>query len=144
MGTMSLTEEFSVAAIVYHRKEYLLLKYGVGHWEFVKGHKEKNETDEQTILRELREETSIIDAMIIKGFNEKYDYFFTQKNKSIHKFVTCYLIQSNTKQVTLSFEHADFAWLPFQKAFKRLTYDNAKKLLEKAHNFRKSPLAPFL
>ncbi|MHA2087259.1 MAG: NUDIX domain-containing protein, partial [Promethearchaeota archaeon] len=74
---MSEKEEFSVAAIVYKEKEYLLLKYGLGHWEFVKGHKEENESDEQTILRELEEETSITDAVIIKGFKEKYDYSFS-------------------------------------------------------------------
>ena len=141
---MSTFEEFSVAAVVYYNEEYLLLKYGLGHWEFVKGHKEENETDEQTILRELREETGIINASIIKGFKEKYNYYFTQKNKNIHKFVTCYLIQSEEKHVSLSFEHVDFVWLPFHKALKRLTYDNAKYLLEKAHNFRKSPLSPFL
>jgi len=141
---MSLLDEFSVAAIVYHNEDYLLLKYGLGHWEFVKGHKEKDETDKQTIFRELKEETCIMDAMVISGFKENYDYIFTKNHKKVHKFVTCYLIQSNTKQVTLSYEHVDFAWLPFQKAFKRLTYNNAKKLLQKAHNFRESPLAPFL
>ena len=141
---MSTFEEFSVAAVVYHGGEYLLLKYGLGHWEFVKGHKEQNETDEQTILRELREETGINNAFLVKGFKEKYNYYFTQKKKNIHKFVTCYLIQSKEKQVTLSFEHVDFVWLPVHKALKRLTYKNAKRILEKAHNFRKSPLSPFL
>jgi len=95
---MSLKEEFSVAAIVYHKNEYLLLKYGLGHWEFVKGHKEENESDEQTILRELEEETSITDAIIIKGYKENYEYYFT---------------------------------------FKMATFDNAKKLLQKADKFRK-------
>jgi 8-oxo-dGTP pyrophosphatase MutT (NUDIX family) len=141
---MSFTEEFSIAGIVYYGEEYLLLKYGLGHWEFVKGHKETNETDERTILRELQEETRITDAAVIKGFKEKYDYAFTQNKKKIHKFVTCYLIQSNSKQVILSYEHVDFAWLPFDNAIKRLTYDNAKRLLIKAHKFRKSPLTSFL
>ncbi|MFX0011336.1 MAG: bis(5'-nucleosyl)-tetraphosphatase [Candidatus Hermodarchaeota archaeon] len=141
---MSIFEEFSVAAVVYYDEEYLLLKYGLGHWEFVKGHKEENETDEQTILRELREETGIINASLINGFKKNYNYYFTQKNKNIHKFVACYLIQAKEKQVSLSFEHVDFVWLPFRRALKRLTYKNAKIILEKAHNFRKSPLSPFL
>lgn len=141
---MSIIEEFSVAAVVYHGEEYLLLKYGLGHWEFVKGHREENESEEQTILRELKEETGIVNALIVNGFKETYNYYFSQKNKKVHKFVTCYLIQSKEKHVILSFEHVDFAWLSFQKALKRLTYDNAKKLLKKAHNFRKSPLSPFL
>ncbi|MHA2128057.1 MAG: bis(5'-nucleosyl)-tetraphosphatase [Promethearchaeota archaeon] len=128
-----------MAAIVFYKSEYLLLKYGLGHWEFVKGHKEKNETDKETIFRELKEETGIKDAIIIDGFKEKYDYYFTFKDQHIHKYVMCYLIKSSTKDVELSYEHEDFEWLPFSKALKRLTYNNAKKLLLKADKFRKSP-----
>ncbi|MHA2038131.1 MAG: bis(5'-nucleosyl)-tetraphosphatase [Promethearchaeota archaeon] len=135
---MSEKEEFSVAAIVYKEKEYLLLKYGLGHWEFVKGHKEENESDEQTILRELEEETSITDAVIIKGFKEKYDYSFSFRGQRIHKYVNCYLIKANTKNVRISYEHEDYVWLPLHKALKRLTYDNAQRLLKKAHLFQKS------
>lgn len=133
---MELIEENSVAAVVYYKKEYLLLKYGLGHWEYVKGHIEKGETEKETLIRELEEETSIKEASIIEGFNEKYDYFFTIKGKKIHKFVSCYLIKSNTRDVTLSFEHVGYKWLSFQRAIKKLTYDNAKKILKKAYNFR--------
>jgi len=141
---MAVKEEHSIAAIVYFKNEYLLLKYGLGHWEFVKGHKEENETDEETIMRELMEETSIKDAEIIKGFKEKYDYNFIFRKQKIHKLVYCYLIESNTKKVKLSYEHDDFIWLPFNKAIKRLTFNNAKKLLKKAETFRTSSLTSFI
>ncbi|MFX0076350.1 MAG: bis(5'-nucleosyl)-tetraphosphatase [Candidatus Hermodarchaeota archaeon] len=135
---MSLKEEYSVAAIVYHENEYLLLKYGLGHWEFPKGHKEANESDEQAILRELREETGITDAVIIKGYEENYDYIFTFKGQRIHKFVRCYLIKSNTKNVKISYEHDDYIWLPLDKAIIKVTFENAKELLKKADKFRRS------
>ncbi|MFX1325688.1 MAG: bis(5'-nucleosyl)-tetraphosphatase [Promethearchaeota archaeon] len=134
---MSVTEEFSVAAIVYNEDEYLVLKYGLGHWEFVKGHKEENETDKQTILRELEEETNITEAQIIEGFIERYDYFFSFKGQNIHKFVNCYLIKSKNKEVKISYEHEDYVWLPLDKALKLVTYDNTRRLLRKAHEFRK-------
>ncbi|MFX1489011.1 MAG: bis(5'-nucleosyl)-tetraphosphatase [Promethearchaeota archaeon] len=134
---MNEREEFSVAAIVYNEEEYLLLKYGLGHWEFVKGHKEENETDEETILRELEEETGITDAEILDGFKEKYDYGFTFKGQRIHKFVNCYLIRVFTKDVKLSYEHVDYCWLTIHEAIKRVTYNNAKRLLKKANGFRK-------
>ncbi len=134
---MSLKEEFSVAAIVYHESEYLLLKYELGHWEFVKGHKEENESDEQTILRELDEETSIIDALIIKGYKENYEYNFTFNGQRIHKNVQCYLIMSKTKDVKISYEHEDYIWLPLHEALKKVTFENAKRLLRKADKFRK-------
>jgi 8-oxo-dGTP pyrophosphatase MutT (NUDIX family) len=140
---MSVKEELSIAAIVYFNDEYLLLKYGLGHWEFVKGHKEEYETDEETIMRELMEETGITDAEIVKGFKGKYDYNFTFKKQKIHKLVYCYLIKSNSKDVNLSYEHDAFKWLPFHKAVKQLTYSNAKRLLKKAETFRKSSLVSF-
>ena len=137
---MEIKEEFSIAAIVYHESEYLLLKYGLGHWEFVKGHKEENESDEQTILRELEEETSITKATIINGFKEEYEYNFTFKGQRIHKRVRCYLIKTKTKDVKISYEHEDYVWLPLHKALKRVTYDNARGLLKKAVKFVKSLL----
>ena len=137
---MEIKEEFSIAAIVYHESEYLLLKYGLGHWEFVKGHKEENESDEQTILRELEEETSITKATIINGFKEEYEYNFTFKGQRIHKRVRCYLIKTKTKDVKISYEHEDYVWLPLHKALKLVTYDNARGLLKKAVKFVKSLL----
>jgi len=134
---MSLKEESSVAAVVYHENLYLLLKYGLGHWEFVKGHKEENESDEQTILRELEEETSITDAIIINGFKESYDYNFTFNGQIFHKYVRCYLIESKTKNVKISYEHEDYTWLPIHEAIKKVTFENAKKLLRKADKFKK-------
>ncbi|TFF89945.1 MAG: NUDIX domain-containing protein [Promethearchaeota archaeon] len=133
---MVLREEKSVAAVVYNKKQYLLLKYELGHWEFVKGHIEQGETERETVMRELKEETGITDASIIDGFKEKYDYFFASSGNKIHKYVTCYLIKANTKKVSLSYEHVDYNWLPFKPAKEQLTYKNAKNILTKAHNFR--------
>ena len=141
---MSVKEEKSVAAIVYHNNEYLLLKYGLGHWEFVKGHIEEGETEDETIMRELEEETGIRAAHIVQGFKEGYDYSFKFKGKKIYKTVICYLIESHTKDVEISYEHEDYKWLPIDKAIKQVTYKNAKELLKKANKFRSSSLALFL
>jgi len=141
---MNSKEEKSVAAIVYYEDEYLLLKYGLGHWEFVKGHIEPGETEEETIMRELKEETGIDNAKIVNGFNEDYEYYFKFKGQKIHKSVSCYLIKSNTKDVKISFEHEDFIWLTIDKAIRKVTYDNAKELLKKAKKLRSSTLESFL
>ena len=116
----------------------------MGHWEFVKGHIEPGETEEETIMRELKEETGINNAKIVNGFNEFYDYYFKFKGQKIYKRVSCYLIKSNTKKVKISFEHEGFKWLTIDEAIKQVTYDNAKELLKKAKKFRSSTLESFL
>ncbi|MGV9141686.1 MAG: NUDIX domain-containing protein [Promethearchaeota archaeon] len=127
--------EISVAGVVYYKDRFLLLKYELGHWDFVKGHIEDAETQEQTIKRELEEETGIIKAKIIDGFKETYDYFFKKNGETIYKKVYCYLIESQTKKVELSFEHVDYTWLESEKAIEKATYDNTKEILRKATKY---------
>jgi bis(5'-nucleosidyl)-tetraphosphatase len=139
-----MKKEHSIAAVVYNENQYLLLKYGLGHWGFVKGHKEKGETDQETIFRELEEETGIRDAKIIGDFKMEFEYNFKFKGEKIHKSVTCYLIESNTRKIILSFEHKNYIWLPIEKALKKATFDNSKEILRKAAAYRKGNLDSFL
>jgi hypothetical protein len=37
--------------------------------------------------------------------------------------------------VILSREHCGYAWAPYEDALQRLTFNTAKELLTKAHNF---------
>jgi len=139
-----MKEEHSVAAVVYCDDKYLLLKYQMGHWGFVKGNTEQGESKRETIMRELKEETSIEDATIIQGFQEKYEYYYKFQGNLVHKQVDCLLIESNTQNVELSYEHNNYAWLPYQKAMKKLTHDNTRKILKKAQSFLKSRLDHYM
>lgn len=131
---------------------YLLLHYQPGHWDFPKGHIEAGESEEETVKREIAEETGIKDIVIIKGFREQIKYFFRdtydrKKNASpassasrsdagrwIFKVVTFYLAETATKGVKISFEHKGFKWLPYKEAMEQLTFKNAKNILTKAHD----------
>ncbi|MHA1671976.1 MAG: bis(5'-nucleosyl)-tetraphosphatase [Promethearchaeota archaeon] len=139
-----MKEEHSIAAVVYYKDQYLLLKYGLGHWGFVKGHKEKGESDKETIFRELEEETGITDAEIIGDFKSYFDYYFKFRGEKIHKNVNCYLIESKTSKVILSYEHEDYIWLPIEKALKKATFDNSRNILRKAVEYRNRNLDSFL
>lgn len=140
----NMKEEHSIAAVVYHEDQYLLLKYGLGHWGFVKGHKEEGESDQETILRELEEETGIIDAKIMGDFKIEFEYYFKFKGEKIHKSVSCYLIESKTRKIILSFEHKNYIWLPIEKALKKATFDNSRNILRNAAAYRKGNLNSFL
>jgi len=131
--------ERSCGGIIFYGKEYLLLKYGWGHWGFVKGNIEKGESLEETFLRGAEEEAGLKkeNLILIEGFREKISYFYRKEGKTIFKLVIYLLAESNTKNVRLSFEHTDYVWLTFDKALEKITYEGDKNVLKKAHQFLK-------
>jgi 8-oxo-dGTP pyrophosphatase MutT (NUDIX family) len=116
-------------------KFFLLLHYPTGHWDFVKGKIENNESPEQAVIRETKEETGITDIEFIKGFKEKIEYSFKFNGDIVQKEVIFFLAKTNTKQVKISYEHLDYVWLDFNNALNKITYKNAKNILINAKNY---------
>lgn len=137
-----MIQQHSAGILVYtqdkgHRK-YLLLQYVGGHWDFAKGKLEKDETTKQAAIRELKEETGL-EVELIPGFEEALSYTFKERGNFIHKTVVLFVGHTHSQEVTLSREHQQHAWLPFQQAYQQLTYKNAREILAQAENFlRKS------
>jgi len=114
------------------KKLFLLLHYPSGHWDFIKGRIEKNEQSKEAAIREAREETGITDIEFIDGFEQKIQYSYQFGGKVKRKEVVFFLAKTNTTTVKLSNEHINYAWLEFDEAFKKTTYQNAKELLKKS------------
>jgi bis(5'-nucleosidyl)-tetraphosphatase len=136
-----LFREKSCGAVVSLKNSevnYLLLRYGAGHWDFVKGNVEPNESEKDTVIRELREETGIVDARFIDDFREKIEYFYRRQGATIHKEVIFFLIETHTEKVKLSYEHVGYTWLNYQSAMEKLTFKNAKDVLQKVHKLLKA------
>ena len=121
-----------------NKNEFLLLNYPQGHWDFIKGKIEQNETPQETALRETREETEISNIKFIDGFEESVEYDFRFKNEDIHKKVVFFLAKTDEKNVSLSHEHNDYIWLEYNDALKKTTFENAKNVLSKANEFLSS------
>ncbi len=136
-----MLREKSCGAVVFLTKDdktlYLLLNYAAGHWDFVKGNVEPNENEKQTVVRELREETSITEAAFLEGYRESISYFYRRQGLTVHKEVVFYLMESKTEKVELSFEHVGYIWLDYKNAMEKLTFKNARDILQKAHSFLK-------
>ena len=131
-----MIEETS-AGIVLFRKEndenlFLLLHYPSGHWDFVKGKMEKNESHTETAVRETMEETGITDIKFVEGFEEWIEYNFQFQKDLVNKKVVFFLAETKTKDIEISHEHQNFIWLNYIDAMEKTTFDNAKTVLSKA------------
>lgn len=65
--------EKSCGIMVFKDDNVLLVHHNKGHWGFPKGHVEKDETEFETALREVKEETNI-DAKILGDFRHVVTY----------------------------------------------------------------------
>ena len=128
--------EFSAGFILFRETpagpRYLLLDYG-RHWDYPKGHLEESETAWQAAVRELKEETGIRQVDRVGKFQREMHYFFFSPKKGrISKTVTYFLGRTRGEDITISDEHMGHAWLPYEEALERLTYENAKDMLQAA------------
>jgi bis(5'-nucleosidyl)-tetraphosphatase len=132
-------EERSAGAVLFRdtggSRKYVLLKYPAGHWDFPKGNVEKGESEGQTVLREVREETGLDDVKLIDGFRRKIEYFYRRDGKSVHKEVVFLLAETKKDDVKLSFEHQAYGWVSFQEALEKVTYNNSRRTLQQAHKY---------
>ncbi len=130
--------EESCGAVIYCDDEFLLLHYGAGHWGFPKGNRERGETKLETAIREIEEETGLKN-LEFTDFEKKINYFYKRDGKTVYKTVTYFLAKSKTKKVVLSWEHIGFEWVPYEKAVEKLTYQNAREVLQAAKSYLDEP-----
>lgn len=127
--------ERSAGVLLFHVAEdsvrrFLLLDYG-SHWDYPKGHVEAGEDDITAARRELKEETGITQADFVPNFTREITYVFRgRRGQLIRKTVVFFLASTQVVDVVLSDEHVGFAWVTPDEALKKLTYSNARSVLE--------------
>ncbi|ERL24998.1 MULTISPECIES: NUDIX domain-containing protein [unclassified Leptotrichia] len=123
--------ENSCGAIVFNEntEKILLVKMHNGNWGFPKGHIEKDETKEETAIREVLEETNVR-IKIIPNFEREIKYI---PNEKTIKKVTIFMGITEDEEVTIdTFEIEDFKWCTYEEALKLVTYKLQKDVLENA------------
>ena len=130
--------ERSCGIVLFHENNVLLLKYkGGGHWDFPKGHIENNESETETALREVKEETGISEVTLFSDFREIIEYSFRKGRSTIKKQVIYFLGETEETNITLSHEHTNFLWVNSDNALHTITYQKSKSILNKALISRK-------
>ena len=126
--------EKSCGGIIFYKTKQntkiLLVKNNNGrYWSFPKGHIEEGETEQETAIREIKEETGL-DVTIVKNFREISEYCPFGK---IRKRVVFFLARAFTDNVKIQEEEIDsYIWVDLQQARKLCSYDNDLRIIEKA------------
>ena len=76
-------------------------------WQFVSGHTEEGEDARKTVIREIKEETTLEIEVVKIGNN--YDYY--EKDLEILWHITPVLCKWVSGNVTIDAEHSEFKWL---------------------------------
>ena len=149
----SVAWEISVGAVVFREteagREYLLLHYPSGHFDFAKGHIEAGETEEETLRRETAEETGITTLEVLSS-RSSIRYFYVAKGTErerrkregrgvwIFKQVHFFPARTTEENVTISHEHIGYVWLPFAEALQKVTFENARRILRETEQYLQS------
>ncbi|MBR2715747.1 MAG: NUDIX domain-containing protein [Ruminococcus sp.] len=127
--------EKSCGAIIIHKanennhKVLLVKNHNGRYWSFPKGHVEKDETEQQTAIREIKEETGL-DVEIVDSFREVSDYCPFGK---IKKRVVFFMAQTFSTDVTVQKEEIDsYIWVDLNDVHNKCTYDNDLRVIKKA------------
>ena len=133
-GKYNLKDEKSCGAVIYNEKneKYLIVKMYNGNWGFPKGHVEKYETEIETAIREVKEETNI-DINIRRGFRETISYV---PNENTLKEVVFFVGIADSEKLEIDTEEIeDFKWCTYEEAFKLITYKVQRDVLEKVREY---------
>ena len=131
--------EKSCGAVIFRKNKndvkLLLVKNHNGrHWSFPKGHIEENETEEETAIREIKEETNL-DVKIMDNFREVSSYCPFGK---IRKEVVFFLARTVSDNIKLQESEIDsFLWVDIDGAKKLCSYENDFNLIDKADGYIK-------
>lgn len=129
-----MLKERSCGAVIYREIEsgieILLQRHkNGGHWAYAKGHVEGNETDEQTALREIREET----GLVVELFTDFREVSTFSPKPGVMKDVVYFAAKAmpNAQTTPQEEEVLDIKWVSPDKAIEQLTYPADKEICKK-------------
>ncbi len=123
----NLKKEKSCGCIVIKNNKVLLIKQVTGIWGFPKGHVEKDETEYETALREVKEETNL-DVKIIS--DKRYTMNYLTERGSYKQVVLFVANEIRGKIKRQEAEIDDIKWLNYEDALEIINFQNTKDILK--------------
>jgi 8-oxo-dGTP pyrophosphatase MutT (NUDIX family) len=130
--------EKSCGGVVFTRTgntvRYLIIRHLGGHCGFPKGHIEPGESEQETAIREIREETGLA-VSLVEGFRAADSYPFPNKS-GVWKEVVYFLAGFSDQTIHTQPEEISEAYLvSYEEALRLLPFPEAKRILTEAHHF---------
>lgn len=114
--------------VIFRRSRGILLIKKRDYWEFPKGRVDEKDSDlMRTALREVREETGLVDLKIVEGFVTTEHYPVGGRRKQV-----TYWLALSKGNPTISSEHRGYVWASPREAEKLLSYSSKKRVLREA------------
>lgn len=132
--------ETCCGAVVINRENgetrYLLIANPSGIWGFPKGHMEAGETERETALREIKEETGL-DVQFLGNFRAADEHALLREGrpdvtKQITYFLAEYMGQSFRPQPG---EISQITLMTFEEALDAFQYESSKRILWEAATY---------
>lgn len=123
--------EKSCGALIYKIENnvyYLLMVMHIngGHWAFPKGHVENGETEIETAIREIKEETHL-DVEIDSSFRYVVNY---SPKIGVTKDVVYFCATPKSNEIIAQKEEiSKIQWISLDEAYKIVTFDNDRNLI---------------
>ena len=128
----------SCGFVAYKRIEnvnhYLIIQSLNGNVGFPKGHMESGESELETAIRELKEETGV-DVKVIQGFRRQIEYELRRIPDTIKQSVYFLGQCTSDKIICQEAEVAEASFISYEDALKILTFEETKNILKDAEIF---------
>ena len=122
-----IIEEKACGCIISENNKILLIRQISGMWGFPKGHVEEGETEEQTAIREVKEETNI--DVQVDSSKRYVMHYKTDKGK--YKEVVFFIGKKMGGYLRMQPEEIiEAGWFDYEDALKIISYDNTRDLFK--------------
>jgi 8-oxo-dGTP pyrophosphatase MutT (NUDIX family) len=116
---------------------YLIIKSLNGDFGFPKGHTEYGESEIETAIRELKEETGI-EVKVTEGFRRQIEYELQSIPNTVKQSVYFLGECTSDRIICQESEVLEARFIPYKNALALLTFKETKDILKEAEIFIKS------
>ncbi len=123
--------ETSAGGVVFRGDEVLLLQRRTGEWVLPKGHIDEGESEPETAVREVREETGLV-VEAIEPLGATQYRFTNNSGRLVHKTVHWFLMECQGGELAVEPLFRQARFVRPEEALRLLTFANDRMLLSRA------------